>query len=160
MPPPKRDRVASTERSSGPRPSPSSAAPELAPRPRDPILVSTANVAALLFLLPALSLVHPALYLPASIIVLHTPARSSASLLAPPLLPDGHDNADNQRSVDAARDPSPEDDRPLATKSASLPSLPPRAGGCVSGVEHRRPVAPVIAQPLGQVPPHGRPSSS
>ena len=160
MPPPKRDRVASTERSSGPRPSPLSAAPELAPCPRDPILVSTANVAALLFLLPALSLVHPALYLPASIIVLHTPARSSASLLAPPPLPDGHDDADNQRSIDAARDPSPEEDRPLATKSASLSSLPPRAGGCVRGAEQQRPVAPVIAQPLGQVPPHGRPSSS
>ena len=160
MPPPKSDRVASTKRLSGPRPSPSSAAPELTHRPWDPTPVPATNAAALLFLPPALSLVHPALYLPASIIVLHTPARSSASLLAPPPLPDGHDNADNQRSVDAARDPSPEDDRPLATKSASLSSLPPRVGGCVSGAEHRRPVAPVIAQPLGLVPPHGRPSSS
>jgi hypothetical protein len=77
----------------------------------------------------------------------------------PPPLPDGHADADNQRSVNAARDPSPEDDRPLATESASLSSLPPREGGCVRGAEHQRPVAPVIAQPLGQVPPHGRPSS-
>jgi hypothetical protein len=78
----------------------------------------------------------------------------------PPPLPNGHDNANNQRSVNAARDPSPEDDRSLATKSALLSSLPPRAGGCVRGAEHQRPVAPVIAQPLGQVPPHGRPLSS
>ena len=41
----------------------------------------------LLFLPPALSLVHPALYLPASIFILLTPARNSASLLtAPPSL--------------------------------------------------------------------------
>jgi hypothetical protein len=79
--------VASTERSSEPWTSPSPAALELAPCLRDPIPVPAADTAALLFLLPALSLVHPALYLSASIIVLHTPARSSASLLAPPLSP-------------------------------------------------------------------------
>jgi hypothetical protein len=73
----------------------------------------------------------------------------------PPPFPDGHDSANNQRSVDAARNPLPEDDRPLATKSMLLLSLPPRAGGCVSGAEHQRPVALVIVQPLGQVPPHG-----
>jgi hypothetical protein len=48
---------------------------------------------------------------------------------SPPPLPDGHDNADNQRSVDAARDPLPEDNRPLATKSALLSSLPPGQEG-------------------------------
>jgi hypothetical protein len=91
----------------------------------------------------------------------HPPARWSAPLPAPPPpLTDGHDNADNQCSIDAARDPLPEDDKPLGTESALLLSLPPRAGGCVSGAEHQLPVAPVIAQPLGQVPPHGRPSSS
>jgi hypothetical protein len=46
-----------------------------------------ANAAALLFLPPALSLVHPTLYLPASILALLTPARNFASLPAPPRLP-------------------------------------------------------------------------
>ena len=87
--PPKCDGVASTKRLSGPRSSPSPTAPELAPRPRDPVPVPAADVAALLFLPPALSLVHihPALYLLILIIVLLTPARSFASLLAPLPLP-------------------------------------------------------------------------
>ena len=79
-PSPKRDGGASAKRSSSPRPSPSPAAPELAPCPRDPVPGPAATAAALLFLPPALSLVHPALYLPASIPVLLTPARNSASL--------------------------------------------------------------------------------
>ena len=45
------------------------------------------DAVALLLLPPALSLVHPAVYLPASIFVLLTPARNSASLLAAPPLP-------------------------------------------------------------------------
>ncbi len=69
--------------SSSPRPSPSPATPELTPRPRDPVPGPAATAAALLFLPPALSLVHPALYLPASILVLLTPARNSASLPVP-----------------------------------------------------------------------------
>ena len=46
------------------------------------------NAATLLFLPPALSLVHPALHLPAFILVLLTPARNSLSLPpSPPHLP-------------------------------------------------------------------------
>ncbi len=98
-------------------------------------------------------------YLLAPIIVLFTPARSSASLSLPPPLPlDSYNDADNQRSVDAARDLLPEDDRLRAAQSASLSSPPPRAEGCVRGAEHQRPVTPGIAQPLGQVPPYGCPS--
>ena len=83
-PSPKRDGGASATGSSSHRPSPSPAAPELAPPPRDPVPGPAATAAALLFLPPALSLVHPTLYLPASIPVLLTPARNSASLPAPP----------------------------------------------------------------------------
>jgi len=78
---------ASAARPSGPRPLPSPATRELAPRTWDPVRVTATNAAAPLFLPPALSLIHPALYLPASIFVLLTPARNPASLLpAPPSL--------------------------------------------------------------------------
>ena len=83
-PSPKRDGGASAVQPSSPRPSPSPAAPELAPRPWDPVPGPDATATALLFLPPALSLVQPALYLPALILVLLTPARNSASLPAPP----------------------------------------------------------------------------
>jgi hypothetical protein len=54
------------------------------PPPLVPVWVPTTDAATLLFLPPALRLVHPALYL---IFVLLTPARNSASLLtAPPSL--------------------------------------------------------------------------
>ena len=86
-PPPKRDGGESAARSSGPRPSPSPATPELAPHPWDPLRVPATNAAAPLFLPPALSLIHPALYLPASISVLLTPTRNPTSLLAAPPLP-------------------------------------------------------------------------
>ena len=77
---------ASATRSSGPRPSPSPATPELIPFPWDPVRVPATGAAATLFLPPALSLIHPALYLylPASIFVLLTPASNPASLLAAP----------------------------------------------------------------------------
>ena len=75
-PSPKCDGGASAAWSSGPQALPSSAAPELAPRPQDSIPVPAADAFALLFLPPALSLVHPTLYLPASILVLLTPARA------------------------------------------------------------------------------------
>ena len=90
----------------------------------------------LLFLPSTLSLVHPTLCLSASILVLLTPARNSASLLAPPPVsppPDGDNDADDQRSVNATMNPSAEDDSP---------------------------VAPGITQPLSQVPPHVYPSSA
>ena len=48
------------------------------------VRVPTTDTATLLFLPLVLSLVHPALYLSASIFVLFTPARKSASLLAAP----------------------------------------------------------------------------
>ena len=54
------------------------------PPPLVPIRVPTTDAATLLFLPLVLSLVHPALYLPASIFVLLTPARNSASPLAAP----------------------------------------------------------------------------
>ena len=54
------------------------------PRLRDLVPGPEADAFALLFLPPVLSLVYPALYLPASILILLTPARNSASLLAPP----------------------------------------------------------------------------
>ena len=84
---------------------------------------------------PALSLVQPALYLPVLILVLLTPARNSASLPAPlpPSPPDGDNDADDQRSVNATLDPSSEDNRPRATQSTSSSSPPPTTEG---GAEH------------------------
>jgi hypothetical protein len=80
--------------------------------------------------------------------------------LPPPLSPpDGDNDANDQRSVDATMDPSPEDDRLRATQSTSLSSPPPTTGGG-EGCRTQRPVAPGITQPLCQVPPHGHPSSS
>ena len=130
--PPSETRRRGIARSSGPRPSPSPATPKLAPHLWDPLRVPATDAATPLFLPPALSLIHPALYLPASIFVLLTPARNPTSLLtAPPLpLPPA-----DQRSVEATRDLSPEDVRPRATQSASSSSPPSRAGGG-EGAEH------------------------
>jgi hypothetical protein len=117
------------------------------------------NAAALLFLLPLLSLIHLALssgpnhHTPHPCQELREPPRR------PPLPPDGYNDANNQRSVDAASDPLREDERLRATQSALLLSPPPRAGGCMRGAEHQSPVTPGIAQPLHQVPPHGCSSS-
>jgi hypothetical protein len=158
LPPPKRERVASTKRSSGPQPLPSSAVPELAPRPWDPILVPTANATALLFLLPGTEPRPPRpIFRPRSSYSSPPPGVLQASPCCPPLPPDGYNNADNQRSVDTARDLLLEDNRLRAAQSALLSSPPPRAGGCMRGAEHQRPVTPGIAQPLGQVPPRGYP---
>jgi hypothetical protein len=74
---------ASAARSSGPQ-SLLPATPELAPGPWDPVRVLATDAAAPLFIPPALSLIHPTLYLPASIFTLLTPARNPASLLAAP----------------------------------------------------------------------------
>ena len=57
---------ASATQSSGPQQSLSPATPKLAPRPWDPVRVSTTDAVALLLLPPALTFVHPAVYLPAS----------------------------------------------------------------------------------------------
>ena len=76
---------ASAARSSGPRQSPSPATPELAPGPWDPVRVLATDAAAPLFLPPALSLIHPALYLPASIFVLLTGAQNTAPCCSLPL---------------------------------------------------------------------------
>jgi hypothetical protein len=126
-PSPKHDGGASAAQSPGPQASPSPATPELTPRPRDPVPVPAANAFVLLFLPPALSLVHPALYLPSSILVLLTPARASASLLAPsPVSPQRQQRCQRpaqRRSHDGSFS---EDDRPRATKSALLSSPPPR----------------------------------
>ncbi len=137
-----------------PRPS-SLPAPGTPSRSRPPTLPPSSSSR------PAPSLVHPALSSGPDHRTPHPRQEFREPLLAaPPLPPDGYNDADNQRSVDAARDPLPEDDRLRAAQSASLSSPPPRAGGCVRGAEHQRPVTPGIVQPLGQVPPHGCPSSS
>ena len=72
--------------SSGPRPSPSPATPELAPHPWDPVRVPATNAAAPLFLPPALSLIHPTLYLPASILS-SSPLPGILQASSPPPLP-------------------------------------------------------------------------
>jgi hypothetical protein len=162
----KRDGGASATRSSSPWPSPSPAAPELAPRPRDPAPGPAATAAALLFLLPALGLVHhPALYLPASILVLLTPARNSASLPAPPPV---SPRWRQQRQRPAQRAAStPQWTRRQRTTGRGPPSprrrhpyRPQRGGG--RGAEHS-----ALALPGShsrsvrcQVPPHDHPSSS
>lgn len=103
-------------------------------RPQDPISVPAADASTLLILPPVMSLIGPALYLLASILILLTPTRNSMSLLAAPPLPpdpDSDDNANNQYSVNAAidMDPSPEDDRLQVNQSVRSSSPPPRAGG-------------------------------
>jgi hypothetical protein len=90
------------------------------------------------------------LYLPASILVLLTPAaRASTSLLAPPLSPpDSINDADDQRSVEATMESLSEmTGRVPSSQRCRCPHLPERAGG--GG-----------GQPLGQVPPHRHPLSS
>jgi len=158
-PSPKRDGGASTTRSSGPQALPSPVTPELAPRPRDPVPVPAADAVALLFLPPALRLVHPALYLPAAILaVLLTPARASASLLAaPPCLPP---TATTMPTTSAAS--KPQWTHCLRTQAAghpvrvvAVPTSQNAPGGGGRGAEH--PVAPGITQPLGQVPLHRHP---
>ena len=146
MPPAKRERVASTERSSGPRPSPSSAPPELAPRPQDPIPVPTADAAALLFLPLRTEPRSPRpIFRSRTSYSSPPPGVPRASPGRPLLPPDGYNDADNQHSVDATRDRLPEDDRLRAAQSASLSSPLPRAGGCVRNAEHQHPVTPGIA---------------
>jgi hypothetical protein len=79
----------------------------------------------------------------------------------PPLSPpEGNNNANDQRSVDATIDPSPEDNRPRATQSTSLSSPPPTMGEGGEGCRTQHPVASGIMQLLGQVPPHSHPLSS
>ena len=123
----KRDGGVSAARSSGPQASPLPTTPELAPQPRDPVADPAADAFVLLFIPPALSLVNPALYLQALILVLLTPARASASLLAPsPVSPQRQQRCRRpaqRRSHDGSFS---EDDRPRATKSALLSSPPPR----------------------------------
>lgn len=131
-------------------------------RPRDPISVPAADASTLPFLPPVMSLIGPALYLLASILILLTPTRNSMSLLAAPPLPpdpDSDDNANNQHSVNAVMDSSPEDDRLQVNQSVRSSSPPPRAGGG-GGAEHQRPgAAPgdrTAARSDGMVPPDRR----
>ena len=125
-------------------------------RPRDPISVPAADASTLLILPPVMSLIGPALYLLASILILLTPTRNSMSLLAaPPLPPDPNsdDNANNQYSVNAAidMDPSPEDDRLQVNPSVRSSSPPPRAGG--GEAQNTSALVPLlgIVQLLGQM---------
>jgi hypothetical protein len=127
---------------------------ELAPRPRDPLPGSAATAATLLFLPPALSLVHhPVVYLPASIpiLVLLTPARNSASLPAhpsclpptatttPTTSPASTPRWTHRRRTTGRGPPSPRRHRPHR----------PQRGG--EGCRTQCPVAPRITQPLCQV---------
>ncbi len=159
--PPKHDGGASAARSSGPRPSPSPAMPELAPHPWDPVRVPATNAAAPLFLPPALSLIHPALYLPASIFVLLTPARNPASLLAAaPSL----SSPRRQQCRQPAQHQSHEGPIAGGCQAAGHPVriviVPAVQGRGGEGRRTQCPVAPGIVQPLGWVPPHGHPSLS
>ena len=125
----KRDGGVSAARSSGPQASPSPTTPELAPRPRDPVPVLAADAFALLFLPPALSLVHPPRLVPSSLDTCHPhPCQGFREPSRPPPLspPDGNNDADDQRSVEDTMEPLSEDDRPRATQSALLSSPPPR----------------------------------
>ena len=159
-PSPKRDGRASAPRSPGPRPSPSPAGYELAPRRQDPVPGPADNAFALRFLPPTLSLVYPALYLSASILILLTPARNSTSLLAPPphLPPTGTTTSTTSAAL------TPGWTRRWRTTEGGPPStrrrrpLHPKRGG--GGRRTQRPVTPGITQPLGQVPLHGHLSSS
>ena len=128
---PKCDGGASTARSSGPRSPVVAIACHARACPLDPIPVPATDAVALLFLPPALSLVHLALYLPASILVLLTPAKNSESHLAapPPSSPDGDIDANIKLSFVATMDPLPEDTRLRATQSVLSLSPPPRTGG-------------------------------
>ena len=115
-----------------------------------PVRVSTTDAVALLFLPPALSLVHPALYLPASIFIFLSLARNSASLLAaPPLL----STATTMPTTSAASKPRGNHCR--RTTSRRPPSLRRRRprrpgqggqGGRGEGHRTQRPVATGIAQ--------------
>ena len=75
-----------------------------------------------------------------------------------PLPPHGDSNTNDQRSVEATRDQSPEDVRPRATQSASSSSPPSRAGGG-RGAEHSALSLPGSCS-RSVVPPHGHPSLS
>jgi hypothetical protein len=101
-----------------------------------------------------MSLIGPALYLLASILILLTPTRNSMSLLAAPPLPpdpDSDDNANNQHSVNAVMDSSPEDDRLQVNQSVRSSSPPPRAGG--GEAQNTSALVPLlgIVQLLGQM---------
>jgi len=161
-PPSKHDGGSSVARSSVPRPSPSHATPELAPHPWDPVRVPATNAAAPLFLPPALSLIHPPCTSRPRSLSSSPPSGipQASSLPPPPSPPHGDNNAAEQRStVEATRDPSPEDVRPWATQSVSSSSPPSRAGG--EGRRTQCPVAPPgIVQPLCRETPHGHPSLS
>ena len=123
-----------------------------------------ANAAALLFLPPVLSLVHlhPALYLLASILILLTPARNSASLPAPPCrLPPA---TTTTPTTGAASTPRWTHRRRTTGRGPPSPRLrrlhhPQRGGG--RGAEHcALSFTPGIMQTLCRVPPHGHPSLS
>ena len=147
---------------SGPRPSPSPATPELAPHPWDPLRVPATNAATPLFLPPALSLIHPALYLPASIFVLLTPARYPTSLFAAPPLPLPPTATTTPPTSTASKPRGTHRRRTSGRGPRPSPRrrCPRRPGRGKGGCRTQRPVAPGIVQPLGRVPTHGHPSSS
>ena len=135
----KRDGGASTAWSSSPRPSPSPAAPELAPHPRDrqPSLRRCRPP-----LPPACAepCPPPPHLVPSGLDTCSPhPCQEFREPSCPPPLPppDGDNDADNRRRVDAMMDPPPVYDRPRATQSTLLLSPLPTTGG--GGVQNTAP---------------------
>ena len=137
-----------------PQQSLSPATPELAPRPWDPVRVSTTNAVALLLLPPALTFVHPLVYLPA-LLDLRPPHPRQEFRKPPrrpplPLLP----TATATPTTSAASKPRGSSHR--STTSRGPPSMcrrrpcRPGWGGRGEGRRTQRPVAPRIAQPISQ----------
>ena len=132
----KRDGGASTAWSSSPRPLPSPAAPELAPRPRDR-RPSRQRCCSPLPPARAEPCPPPPRLVPSGLDTCSPhPCQEFREPPCPfPLPPPDADNdADDRRSVDTTMDPPPEDNRPWATQSMSVLSpLPTTEGG---GTEH------------------------
>jgi len=155
----KRDGGASATWSSSPRPSPSPspAAPELTPRPRDR-RPSHRRCRSPLPPARAEPCPPPPRLVPSGLDTCSPhPCQEFREPPCPPPLPppDGDNDADDRRSVDATTDPLPENNRLRATQSTSLLSPLPTTGG---GRRTLHPVTPGITQMLCQVPPHGHPS--
>ena len=117
------------------------------PPPLVPVWVPTTDAAALLFLPPVLSLIHPALYL---IFVFLTPARNSARLLAaPPSL----SSPWRQQRLRPAQRRSHKGTVAGGRQAAGYPVrvvVVPATQGGGGGRRTQRPVAPGIAQPISQ----------
>ena len=135
--------------------------PELAPHPWDPERVPATNAAAPLFVPPVLGLIHPALYLLASIFVLLTPTRNPVSLLAAPpsLSPPWRQQCRRPAQHQSHAGPIARG-RQATGHPVGIVAVPAVQGGGGEGCRTQHPVTPGIVQLLDWVPPHGHPSSS